>query len=382
LSLSDFKSAFSQYKGLTHLNNAGLCPFSRPAFETATHWLNRLYLEGMHANDDYLEALFKSRSTFGKLLGCSADQIAFFQSTSGAISQVAFGMDLKPQDEILMWEGEYSSNFYPWQEAARRSGAKVVQVALGPNFSTPVESLVSQITSRTKVIAISWVQFTHGSITDLQALMDCVRGRNIWTVVDAIQGVGIHPLEMDKLGIDAVCLGSHKWLAGPVGVGILALRKERISSLTPLMIGAHTYGTCEDPISLDCQLKTEADRFESGSRQVIDILALEASVKLILETGVPVIRREAERLSDKLREGLRAKGFTISCPNSGPHPGAIVNFTPSPLGPQTSAQLAETLKRAQISFALRGQGIRLSPHAFNSDEDIERVLEYISDPKE
>ncbi len=378
MSLGDFKSAFSQYQGLTHLNNAGLCPISKPALETATQWLNRLYLEGMHANDAYLEALFKSRSTFGKLLGCSAEQIAFFQSTSGAISQVALGMDLKPQDEILMWEGEYSSNFYPWQEAARRSGAKVVQVALGPNFSTPVELLLSQITSRTKVIAISWIQFTYGAITDLQALMDYVRGRNIWTVVDAIQGVGIHPLEMDKLGIDAVCLGSHKWLAGPVGVGILAVRKERISSLAPLMIGAHTYGTCEDPISLGCQIKTEADRFESGSRQGIDILALEASVKLILETGVPIIQRESERLSDKLRKGLKARGFTISCPNSDPHPGAIVNFTPSSLGPQTSAQLVDTLKRAQISFALRGQGIRLSPHAFNSDEDIERVLERIS----
>lgn len=378
MSLNEFKSAFSRSSELIHLNNAGLCPISKPALETASHWLHRLYQEGMHANDDYLEALLQSRSTFGELLGCDGDQIAYFQSTSGAISQLALGMDLKPQDEILTWEGEYSSHIYPWQEASRRTGAKIVQVPLGPEFSTPVESLIQNLTPQTKVIGFSWVQFTHGARTDIQALMSEVKKRNIWTVVDAIQGLGIHPMEMEKLGIDALCFGSHKWLAGPVGVGILALRKEKISSLLPLMIGAHTYGTCEDPVADDCQIKRDATRFESGSRQVIDILALEASVKLFLKTGIPVIEAEAERLSNKLRSGLKTIGYTVSAPNRGPHPGAIVNFSVPKQSPIAILDLATKLKQAKISFAMRGLGIRLSPHAFNSNEDIERTLEILS----
>jgi cysteine desulfurase / selenocysteine lyase len=377
LSLDLFKSAFTNPKGFIHMNNAGLSPVSRPAVETACFWLERLQHEGMHANDAYLEALLKSRSTFGKLLGCTPEEIAFFQSTSGAISQVAFGLKLSPQDEILTWEGEYSSLFYPLQEAARRSGAKLVEARRGPDFSTPVEHLIESITPRTKVIAISWVQFVHGSRTDLKSLMTFLKGKEILTVIDAIQGVGIHPMGMEDLGIDVLCLGSHKWLAGPVGVGILAIKKERIASLSPIMVGAHTYGTCDDPVSALCRAKKDASCFESGSRQVIDILALEASIQLFLETGINEIETEAQRLSRLLRRGLQQLGYQVHCPNSEFSPGAIVNFTA--VSQAQGLKLAQKhLQENKISFAIRGDGLRLSPHAFNTDREIHRVLDVLS----
>jgi selenocysteine lyase/cysteine desulfurase len=239
-------------------------------------------------------------------------------------------------------------------------------------MATPVERLVERFTDHTRVVAISWVQYQSGAVTDLARLAAACRARGIWTVVDGFQGLGLYPCELDRWGIDVLCTGSHKWLAGPVGVGILAVRRDRLPALRPLVIGAHTYGTCDDPTSAACTLRRDADRFESGSRQVLDILALEASAQLFLETGIGNVLGEVRRLAGILREGLLALGFPVVSPGDPPY-GGIVTFSPTGRG-RTVAWAAQRLREARITFAPRGPGIRLSPHAHNTDDDIARAL--------
>lgn len=370
-SLQKYQSAFEKPAGLIHLNNAGLAPTCLPAFQTVQFWNRRFHLEGMHCNDDYMAAAETARAQLAHLAGASSDEVAFFQSTAGAISQVAFGMDLRPGDEVLMWEQEYSSNLYPWKAACDRSGAVLRIVPDEKDLSTPTEKYLAAVTPKTRVIALSWVQFQTGALSDLKAIADFARARGIWTVIDVIQGFGFLPFDFRALGIDAACGGSHKWMTSPVGVGFLLIREDRISSLRPLTIGSSTYGTCDDASDLACVPKTGASRFESGSKQVLEITALGASAKFLSEIGSQVLIDEITRLASRLRDGLKARGFQIHAPvKANP---SFVNFT----GSGSVDAITTKLKAAKISYAVRGPGVRLSPMAFNTNEEIDQVLKVL-----
>lgn len=344
-----------------HLNNAGLSPISRPAFDKISSWGKRFYEEGFFTDHDYMQEVASAREALSQLIGCQANEMAFFQSTASAISQLCFQFPLEKDDEILMWDQEYGSNLYPWLMAAKKKEAKVVFVP-SEDYETPAQKLILAMTNKTKVVAISWVQFQTGSHSDLQLIGEECSKRNIFFFVDIMQGLGLFPFHMKALKIDAVATGSHKWLVSPVGVGLLALDKKHFDKITPHNIGASTYGTCDDAANLYCSPKKDALKFEAGSKQVLEIIALGASTQLILDTSVEVILNEVERLASLLNEGLQSLGYKTYHTK-----GSIVNFIPK-------IDTEEKLTTLSCGLAKRGPGIRLSPHAHNREEDIERVL--------
>ncbi len=368
--LAKFQAAFAKSNELIHLNNAGLALSSLPAIQTAQHWLQRFHTEAMHCNDDYMAAAETARAHLALLVGAAAEEIAFFQSTAGAISQVAFGMDLRPDDEVLLWDQEYASNLYPWREACLRTQARLVLAESEADLSTPAEKILAQVTDRTKVIALSWVQFQTGAMTELAQIASFARARGIWTVIDVIQGLGLRPFDFHALGIDAACGGSHKWLVSPVGVGFLILRRDRLQQLRPLTVGSSTFGTCDDPVSQVCWPKPSALRFESGSKQVLEITALGASAQLLSEISPNIIAAEADRLAELLRRGLLERNYRLHQPKNGS--GNFVNFS-DPLA-QDSQSICRTLSDHHVSHAVRGPGVRFATQAYNTEADVERVL--------
>ncbi len=371
----ELKSSFANEQGLIHLNNAGLAPSSKPAFDQVVHWMRRFRQEGMHCNDAYLTAIDEARIRLAAFLNCRADEIAYFQNTASAISQVAFGLDLKRGDQVLTWDQEYPSNLYPWKAACDRSGAELVRVTSGPHLQTDAAALVAAITDRTRVIAISWVQYLTGAITELGPIVQAAKQRGIWTVIDAIQGIGLMPFDFAASGVDAICGGSHKWMLSPVGLGYLAIRSDRIHELRPLAVGAATYGTCDDLSDLSCPPKTNAWKFEAGSKQVLEILAMSASADLLGQVGLSVIQKETEGLANYLAEGLTAAGYLVHSPHGAKIRGSIVSFSErAGASDPSTQQIEKILRENNMSFALRGPGVRLSPHAFNQIQDLDLVL--------
>ncbi len=371
----DFRQYFATQPGLIHLNNAGLSPINRPAEEIVHHWVQRYRLEGMFCNDAYLEAVDAARQELADFLDADSGSIAYFPCTSGAISQVAFELGLKPEDEVLMWDQEYGSNLYPWQEACHRSGARLVLAKSGPDLATPSQTLLNLISSKTRVIAISWVQFQSGAVTDLEPLVARAKQQNIWTVVDGIQGIGVREFSFRKSGLDVLVGGSHKWMTAPVGVGYLCIRGERARQLRPHSIGASTYGTCDDPTDLSCVPKQDALRFESGSKQVLEIVALGASARMIHSLTPEAIGRRSLALAQSLVDGLGTLGYQVAHSNGPKQATPIVNFVPGPTSALKDLDaITHALQKNKISYARRGSGIRLSPHAHNCEEDIEEAL--------
>lgn len=366
--INDFKAAFYQGTERLHMNNGGLAPISAPARDKIHYWGERFYKEGFYTDLDYVADVLHSRTSLAKLIGCTHSEISFFQSTAGAVSQLAMQFPLQKDDEVITWAEEYGSHLYPWQEACKRKDAKLILVKSLENLSTPYQLLVEKITPKTKIIAISWVQFLTGARTDIEALAKITKEKKIFLFVDIIQGLGLHPFEMKKWGVDAVAGGSHKWLFSPVGVGYLALDQKHIGMIKPHNVGSYTFGTCDDPTDLVCMPKTDSLKFEAGSKQVLEITAMGASIDLILKTGIELIEKETLRLATLLRNGLEQKNYKVHSPfESHNHLTSMVNFIPK-------SDTLEALSRIPCNYAVRGPGLRLSPAAFTSEAVIDKVL--------
>jgi selenocysteine lyase/cysteine desulfurase len=376
--LKKFREAFGDSKsgGLVHMNNAGITPLCAPARKAlleVAHWAStRAY----HGEAELFERFRKARDPFARLLGVERDQVAMTASCAAAISMVALGMPLREGDEILAWDQEYPSNVYPWHEAARRSGALYKSLTSGERMELDPDRLISAITPRTKVVAISWVQFQSGALTPLREVAQACHRQGAWLVVDVIQGLGVLPFDLNSMGVDVVCAGTHKWLCGILGHGFFAMAREHLLSLRPVLQGAMTYGGPAEPVQIGKEPLKSALRYEPGSPAIYGTFAGAAAIELILETGVDTLSREALRLSTRLARAAVELGHTLVGQEAENMQSPITTIRMRKGSDQVEA-FAHELGERKISFARRAGGLRLSPHAFNTDSEIDLAIEAI-----
>lgn len=356
-----------------HLNNAGVAPLL-PRGEAAARAVLEHMLEGSHEVLEVFAIHDRARATLAKLVGAPRDDLAFFSSCSAAISQAAFGMRLEAGDEIVVPDQEYPSNAYPWHRAAQRAGAKVVVVPSRPDWSLDLERLTEAITKKTRVVAVSWIEFSTGAAADLRALADAAHRVGAWLVVDAIQGLGVIPFDMESSGADIVCGGGHKWLCGPLGLGFLVARAEVRNALEPLMVSATTFGTPEDPVDATRAPRTDRRRFEPGNPLALTAAATAGSVEHLLEVGIGAVHAEALGLRALVVEQAARRGFEVR-PGGGPVQSPIVTFVPD----VDPGKLVELLGKRGVAVAPRGGGVRVAPHAHNTVHDVERLFDALDD---
>ncbi len=374
-----YKESFRRESELIHLNNAGVAPWPKATERAVQEWAARMAFEGTHVADEAFAKSDETRARLGSIVGAEASQIAFFQTCASAISQVAFGLSLNSGDEIVVWDQEYPSNFYPWKMAADQAGAKLVIASSTHSLATPLENIEKVVTARTRVIAGSWVQYRNGAIMDLKAVAEFAKTRGIFTCIDIIQGAGLLPFDFNSLGLDAACGGSHKWFTSPLALGYLLLKSEHIERLTPLSVGAMSFGGYNLLSNVNTPMTKGVQRFEPGGRSLLELIGFGESLRLVSATGVDRIAQEAEWLSRKLMHGLREIGYLIHSPHGSHHRGSIVNFSPTAqAAAKTIEEIEQRLRTIKVSFSKRLPGIRLSPHAFVTAEHIGRVLESLS----
>lgn len=370
MDLTTLRAQFPVCERWIYLNHAGVAPISVPVQRAVQEHVDDVLHNGIVHIARHHEVVREARERCAALLSASPDEIAFVKNTGEGVSIVANGLTLGPADTVLLPAGEFPANHRPWKRQEAR-GARVVLVESKTGFVSTSEVIEACERYRPSVLALSWVGFHHGYRHDLVQLGTWCQAHETFFFVDAIQGLGIHPLDVNRCGISALAADAHKWLLGPEGIGLLYVSAPWQERVVPLELGWANTARPLDFFALDQPLAATARRYECGTLCTAAIYGLSAAVKLLLDVGLREVERQVLLLTDALREAIGARGYRLTADLPSPNRSGIVNFAADDPG-QTSA-LHRALQQARVVHTFRGGHIRLSPHAYNTLGEIEQV---------
>ncbi|TET39572.1 MAG: aminotransferase class V-fold PLP-dependent enzyme [Planctomycetota bacterium] len=368
----EIRSLFPITRDRIYLNCAAEGPLPSPVLETAKTYLDNVLKDGCSRSDPIAREL---APVIGPFIGCDPDLVTFTFNTTFGIGQIALGLRWEKGDNVVTCDQEYPANIYPWLRL-EQEGVEV-RIVKSEGFRVPVEKMAEAVDDNTRVISVSWVEFFTGFRHDLKALADLAHDHGAYLVVDAMQGMGTMPFNMEELGVDAVAFGTVKWLLSTCGCGVLGFSRKLFEEVDVAIPGAFSV---KDPWNFtDYRLDylDNADRFLSGGLPFMILHCLLTSIRLMQEIGIEKIGRHIKNLTDRLAEGLERKGYRIISPRGPGEWSAIVTFEP---GGHDAVKLVEELLSKKISVAARLGYIRVSPHFFIIPEEIDRLIEELPEP--
>ncbi len=370
-SFESYRAQFPVLEEQLYLNHAGVAPTSLRAGEAVREWMDDLIHHGIKSERRWEARVERIRAQAARLLGASPEEIAFVRNTSHGLGLVAEGLDWKPGDEVAVATSlEYPSNVYPWLHLKDR-GVTVRDIEARDGGVTP-EAVAAALTPRTRLVAVSSVQFGTGYRTDLDALGALCERAGVLLCVDGIQSVGCVPVDVKKSRVHFLSADSHKWMLGISGIGILYVDKAVLPRVRPVLVGWRSTTDAWNFNRTHFELRAEAAKLEEGSHAYTGIFALGAAVDLLLEVGPAAIEAHIRELLVRAEAGLRGLGCEV-----GPtpeHRAGILTFLPPGAEPRA---LASYLAERNVSISLRRGRIRISPHFYTRPEEMDRLVEVV-----
>ena len=362
------RSQFDVTRTYTYLNHAavGVLPIS-------TRDALREFIDA-HASGGVI-GVFKTelklpeyRAAVARFIGAAGNEIAILRNTGDGANLVAGGLDWKAGDEIIICDNEFGSNAYPWL-ACRDFGANVRFIETAKERMTP-DTLRKHMTSSTRVVAVSWVSFTDGYRHDLAGLASVAHEHGALFCVDVIQGLGAFPLDVRACGIDVAYGGGAKWLMALQGVSFVYVREPLIEKLRLGNPGWRSAADMWNFLDYNQGTVRDASRFEGGTPNFLGALSLAESIA-VLTPGEPVADHVL-MLTDRLSEGLARIGARLSTVRGSGVSSGIVTFCVPECDP---VALGKVLQCERIVTTYRSNGIRVSPHGYNTVAEIDHLLE-------
>ncbi len=321
-----------------------------------------------------------ARKYMAKLINApSEDRIAFVSNTSEGLNLVASGLEWESGDHVIINDLEFPANVYPYLNL-RQQGVEVEKVKHQGGRVTP-QLIEASIGPSTRLVAISAVQFLNGYRADLKAIGRLCKRHDCLFIVDAIQALGVVPLDVEAFHIDALVSGGHKWMLGPQGIGILYLSEALQEQIVHQYVG---WLSVEEPWLLfetDQALDATARRYELGTPNFSGIHGLNASLENIFQIGPRRITQQVRMLTTRLIETFREwDSVSLSTPESWEERGGIVTISlPDHVNNQS---FINTLEEESVTVALRENSLRIAPHYYNTMQEIERLLDIINNTLE
>ncbi len=357
-----------------HMNHAGVSPTSeraRAAIEHVVEASMNLPYRDHWAQDE----ADRVRELVARLISASADSIALTRSTAHGISLLAQGLNWKTGDNVVGALGEYPANVYPWKALEARGvhfrQAKPIEGRISP------DSVFAMVDARTRVVALSHVEFWNGFRLDIEAIGDECRRRGIVFAVDVMQSVGALKVDVARMHIDFCAAGAGKWLMGPPGIGFCFFAPELLERTRPVIVGVGSVAGYDRYFEYDLTFRPSARRFEESVVSLLDTAAFGAALELLLEVGVETIEARVLGLAARLAEGLARNGCEIvePWPRAQNESSGIVSFRKPGI---SAAAALRDLSAARVIARTHKDFVRLSPHFYNTDEEVDRVLEVMS----
>ncbi len=356
-----------------YLDHAAVAPISGPAHAAMEQWGCTALKDGAVHYADWIARLERLRSLAAESVGADPGEIALLSNTTAGINLVAEGFPWQAGDNIVTRADEFPSNQYPWLNLAKR-GVEVRRLAVGEDGYLDLDRLADACDRRTRIVALSWVGYANGWRHDLDQVAQLVHDRGALLLVDAIQGLGVFPLDVRQTPIDFLAADGHKWLLGPEGAALFYCRREHLDVLRPLGLGWNSVVDAHDFTRIELTLKPTAARYEGGSPNCAGLIALGASLELLTSFGFEAIAARVLELTDRACRRLSAAGAQILSNREGNHRSGIVTFLFPGVDPQHVRR--RCLDRGVV-LSCRGGGLRISPHAYNNDTDLDRLIEAV-----
>ncbi|HSN54236.1 MAG TPA: aminotransferase class V-fold PLP-dependent enzyme [Candidatus Sulfomarinibacteraceae bacterium] len=359
-----------------YLDHAAVCPLPFPVAEAMRRRITGQEQTGYEGFEEWRHATLACRHLGGQIMGCGAEDISIVTSTSTGLSFVAEGLDWREGDEVLVGDEEFAANVAPWLNLRDR-GVEVVRYPQPDGRVDPTEVELA-MTGRTRLLAVSWVAFHSGWIAPLAQLGELCRERGVILVVDAIQGLGVLPMDLGALRADAVVADGHKWLLGPEGAGLMATTPELRGRLRPAVSGWRNIERERGSFFLHhLEHRTDGRRFEPGAGNEVGIAGLAAALDLLTSVGFETVQARVEMLARLLTRTLLAHGWDVFSPGSGQPIAGIVSARPSGIAP---TEAARRLRERKVVCSVRQGSVRFSPHFYTTKGELEaldRILEKV-----
>lgn len=367
---------FPVTRGKIFLGHAGVCPLPRRVTDAMADYA-REASTGDQEKFVFPEILNDGRKLGAQLLNCQPEELAFVGPTSLALSLIASGLKFRRNDNILIYFDDYPSNVYPWMALAEQ-GIEVRLMNIRNLGAIRAMDVMGQVDENTRLVALASCHFISGYRIDIPRIGKYLRDRKILFCVDGIQTLGAFPTTVEY--VDMLAADAHKWLLGPCGAGLMYVRRQVQDQLNPPIYGWHNVNCPHFVAQEQINFRKDARKFEAGTHNLIGLVGMMASMKLLLEVGIEDISRELLRKRLWLVPAIQAKGYSVMNPDVPPESASgIVAFHQT--GKDMNA-LNEKLAAAGITASVRtdrkGQHyIRLSPHFYNTDAELQKVIEQL-----
>ena len=368
----DLRALFPITKDAVYLNHAAVSPPPLPTVEAVTAQLNNVVEHGLLHYRSWVATKERARKLAAAMIGARPEQIAFMRNTSDGLSTVANGLRWRPGENVVTFRREFPSNIYPWLRLREAYGVEV-RMCEELDGRVDLDELMGLIDRRTRVVAISQVQYASGFRTDLETLGRAARRVDALLVVDIIQAMGVVPTDVEAELVDVAAGACHKWLLTPEGVGLLYISDRARERIEPTLVGWVSVPAPEDYGNFEQDWNRGALAWETGTAATALIHGLEASLRLLTETGIERIARHLEELTDYLCERLGGRDYEVVSSRRAGEKSQIVCLRHR--GQLTPKALYAHLKRQNIQVAPRGDRLRISPHLYNVKDEIDALVD-------
>jgi selenocysteine lyase/cysteine desulfurase len=369
-----------------YLDNAGAGPPTLPVINAMSEFLEEWNEHGSYWHK-WLQEIIDARKLFAKLIGASFDEVALVSNVTSGIISIATSLEYKRSGNAVLSDQNFPTNIYIWHARRNAGFLKDVRVLRNRDGRIPIQEYEKAIDDRTVIVPLDYVSYQTGYRESLQEIAEIAHSRGAIVLVDAFQALGVLPMDVEELQIDVLVSGMYKWLLGPHSPAFMYVRKELVPKLHPTVTG--WWGVKDTVITRmierrdlfgkqynvdDAVVSDTATRFEWGTPSVVAVAGAKAALSFAIKNNLPSQFRRVQSLTQRLADGLSRIGKGIVTPLEPEHRSGIMCFK----DPHPSRTVAK-LDRAGISVSGRYGAVRVSPHYYNTNEEIEKFLEVMEE---
>jgi selenocysteine lyase/cysteine desulfurase len=373
LNLEKISKEFPVTEELIFFDHARVAPLPECVRKVVTKFVDDATYFGTAHYETWMSAIERSRANFARLINAEIDEVAFVKNTSEGLAIVANGLNWKPGDNVVIPDIEFPANVYPWWNLKRLGvETRMVHAVEGRVL---FDDLAKQVDARTRLISISSVECNSGFRSDLNRIGAFCKEKDILFCVDAIQSLGLLPMDVKRDHIDFLSADGHKWMLSVEGLGGFYISKDVLEKVYPVTVGWGNMVNAADFMNYEFTFRPGAQRFEEGSPNTMSIHAFGSALNLLLETGIENIERQVMALGDTVLAQLQKRGLKIYSSTRPEERSGNISFTLE----KDISRLDAWMLENKVKLTVRDGLVRLSPHFYNSEDEIFRFFDLLDE---